>query len=436
MRIRARLSITALGMLVVLSACYDAPTSLDPGEPQFNRGQSKKGNDPPSTGGDMVLLGKRIFEDRDLSVGRNQSCQSCHEPSEGFAAPLAGLATRGSVVEGSVSGRFGDRKPPSAAYATLAPLYSGGNNPTGGNFWDGRATGHLLGNPAADQALGPFLNPVEQGLPDMACVVYRMKAYGTQYTDVWGAAINTITFPDDVETVCTNPSLTPLATGGHVSLSTADREQVKIEYDNVALSIAAFEGSPHVNRFNSRFDMGQMTALEQEGEKLFGSKGKCQQCHSNKGSQALFTDFAFHNLGVPKNPANPVYHYGTTEFDPGLAGFTGQARHMGKFRTPTTRNVALGRDGGSHRTYMHNGALVSLEKVVDFYNTRDVLPTCTDPAVIANPVAWGSLDFGGVGCWPAPEHGANIDSKNMGKLGLTKHEVEAIVAYMKAMSDQ
>ena len=35
----------------------------------------------------------------------------------------------------------------------------------GGNFWDGRATGEILGSPAAEQAKGPFLNPVEQALP-------------------------------------------------------------------------------------------------------------------------------------------------------------------------------------------------------------------------------------------------------------------------------
>jgi cytochrome c peroxidase len=162
-----------------------------------------------------------------------------------------------------------------------------------------------------------------------------------------------------------------------------------------------------------------MTAFEQEGEKLFGGKGKCQQCHSNKGSNPLFTDFAFHNLGVPKNPANPVYHYGTTDFDPGLGGFTDQARHMGKFRTPTTRNVAM----GLNRTYMHNGALISLVQVVDFYNTRDVHPVCTDTQVLANPARWGSSVFGGADCWPPPEHGANLDSKNMGKLGLTADEV-------------
>jgi cytochrome c peroxidase len=431
MRFSRRLPVMALGLMVALSACQDAPTSLADG-PQFNKGQEKKGGgNPPPSGGDIVALGKKIFEDKDLSVGKNQSCQTCHEPSEGFAASLSSVVTQGSVVQGSVAGRFGDRKPPSAAYATLAPLFSGGNNPTGGNFWDGRATGDTLGNPAADQALGPFLNPVEQGLPDKACVVYRVKAYGALYTDVWGTDINSIAFPGnvDVEAVCSN---TALSAGNHVALSAADREKVEEEYKNVARSIAAFEGSPQVNKFNSRVDSREMTAEELEGEKLFGSKGKCQQCHSNKGSNALFTDFAFHNLGVPKNPANPFYNYSTSAFDPGLGGFTKQARHMGKFRTPTTRNVAK----GNNRTYMHNGALVSLLQVVDFYNTRDVLPVCTDPAVINDPSRWGSTEFDGAGCWPAPEHGANIDSKNMGKLGLTPAEVVAIVRYMEAMSDQ
>jgi cytochrome c peroxidase len=306
----------------------------------------------------------------------------------------------------------------------------GRQQPIGGNFWDGRATGHLLGNPAADQALGPFLNPVEQGLPDRACVIFRMRDYGSLYTDVWGSEINTISFPMNTASVCADPTLTPLAIGGHIALSAADRLEVDRQYENVALSLAAFEHT--FNRFSSRFDRGEMTTQEIEGQKLFSGKGKCQQCHANKGSEPLFTDFAFHNLGVPKNPNNPVYHPNTTAFDRGLGGVTGQARHMGKFRTPTTRNVGL----GSNRSYMHNGALISLEKVVDFYNTRDVLPVCSDPAVLNDPTRWGSADFGGSGCWPAAEYGANLDTKNMGKLGLTKAEVEAVVAYMKAMTDQ
>jgi cytochrome c peroxidase len=433
MRKSARWSLFAVGLVFVLSACQDSPALLGPSGPEANKGQGKKGGDPPSANQDKIDLGRLIFEDTNLSIRRNQSCQTCHEPGEGFAASAAGGAVvLGSVVEGSVPGRFGDRKPPSAAYATLAPLYSGGNNPTGGNFWDGRATGHELGNPAADQALGPFLNPVEQGLPDEACVVYRVleSDYGALYVTVWGPV--SISFPAaaEVEAVCTNEGL---SVGDHVNLSPGDRDLVRLAYQRIALSLAAFEGSDQVNRFNSLFDQGRMSSLALEGEKLFSSKGKCQQCHSNKGDRPLFTDFAFHNLGVPKNPANPTYDFhDPDDFDPGLGGFTGLDRHMGTFRTPTTRNVAV----GANRTYMHNGALVSLTQVVDFYSTRDVHPVCTDPVVLGDPTRWGSAAFGGANCWPPPEFGRNLDTKNMGKLGLTPNEVLAIVQYMVEMSDQ
>jgi cytochrome c peroxidase len=430
MRYGARLPVLALCALVALSACQDAPTFPD--DPQFNRGQTKK-NDPPPSPANLADLGELLFDDEKLSVRGNQSCRSCHEPEEGFAAHVSPVRDRGGVVEGSVSGRFGDRKPPTAAYATFTPAFSGGNNPTGGLFWDGRATGAVLGSAAADQALGPFLNHVEHGFPDEACVVYRIRGgtYLSAWTDAWGGDITAIAFPGDTETVCTDVSL---AVGRHVVLSAADRTRVETIYSQVARSIAAYEGSDRVNRFNSRFDLGLMNEDEQAGEKLFSSKGKCQQCHDNRGSRPLFTDFAFHNLGVPKNPANPVYHLDTPDFDPGLGGFTLQARHIGKFRTPTTRNVAK----GMHRRYMHNGALISLVQVVDFYNTRDVLPVCTDGGILQDPWRWGSSGmpgYDGADCWPPPEYDRNLDTKNMGKLGLTQAEVLQIVAYLEAMSD-
>jgi cytochrome c peroxidase len=433
MRGTGRWCAVALGCLVAASACTDAPTPLEPDGPTFNRGQEKKKPPPPAATGDIVGFGELVFADASLSVNRNQSCQTCHEPTEGFAAPLASVTTRGSVVQGSIAGEFGERKPPSAAYATFSPNFTGGNKASGGNFWDGRATGAELGTATADQALKPFLNPVEQALPHEACVVYRVVSNGDRYQ---GTTAYAQVFPDDpvdlawfdagIDTRCGDRASTgPFLAAG------ADAAAVSRAYGNIALALAAFQGSDRVNPFSSRFDQGRMTTRQQEGEKLFGSKGKCQQCHDNKGSDPLFTDFEYHNLGVPKNPANPVYDTLPGFVDPGLGGFTGQARHVGKFRTPTTRNVAL----GQNRTYMHNGALVSLTQVVDFYNTRDVLPVCTDAAVLADPHRWGSIEFGGAGCWPAPEFGQNLDTKNMGKLGLTKEEVELIVEYLEAMSD-
>ncbi|MDH5373419.1 MAG: cytochrome-c peroxidase, partial [Acidimicrobiia bacterium] len=126
-------------------------------------------------------LGKSIFFDETLSVNGNQSCASCHGPEVGWTGADSDINAGGAVYEGSIAGRFGDRKPPSSAYATVSPIFHMDKKGLyiGGNFWDGRATGEVLGNPAADQALGPFLNPMEQGLPDSACVVYEVCAATT-----------------------------------------------------------------------------------------------------------------------------------------------------------------------------------------------------------------------------------------------------------------
>jgi cytochrome c peroxidase len=383
-----------------------------------------------------AALGQALFQDENLSVYRNQSCQTCHEPDQGFAAPNTGVTTQGSVVQGSVAGRFGDRKPPTSAYGTLTPVFSGGGNPIGGLFWDGRATGAVLGNPAADQALGPFVNPKEQALPDIACVVHRVRigGYLAAYTAVWGDDITSIGFPNDADATCSTPTS---AVGDVLQLSETDRAQALAEYYNIARSIQAFEAAQ--NTFSSRLDRGTLTTEETQGRKLFSGKGKCHQCHSSKGSRALFTDFRFHNLGVPRNPGNPVHNYVTMTSDPGLGGFTGNSADLGRFRTPTVRNIAL----GDNRTYMHNGVFVSLRQVVDFYNTRDVTRVCT-PSEIAtlDPSQYGHFDPDGsgpltaAGCWPPPEYGQNMDTKQMGNLGLTTREVDAIVTYMRAMTDQ
>ena len=112
-------------------------------------------------------LGKSIFFDDRLSINENQACAACHGPEVGFSGPIEFFNEHGAVYEGSIPGEFGNRKPPSAAYATLSPTlhYVIEKKEAlfiGGNFWNGRATGEKLGNPAADQAQFPFLNPVEQ----------------------------------------------------------------------------------------------------------------------------------------------------------------------------------------------------------------------------------------------------------------------------------
>ena len=193
---------------------------------------------------DNEQLGKAIFFDENLSIEGNQSCASCHAPEWGWTGPDLATNAGGSVYEGSIPGRFGDRKPPSAAYATLSPIFHQDKSGlfVGGNFWDGRATGEVLGNPAADQALGPFLNPKEQALPDSACVVYRVcnASYPVSFEDVWGDGACDIVWPPDVDALCATEGTT-------VPLSSGDRVKSDMAYGNIGLSIAVYEDSAEVN---------------------------------------------------------------------------------------------------------------------------------------------------------------------------------------------
>jgi cytochrome c peroxidase len=366
-------------------------------------------------------LGRAIFFDRTLSSNNNQACAACHAPETGFTGPIGGINLHGAVYRGSFPMRFGNRKPPSAAYATESPIFHYDEDEglfIGGNFWDGRATGERLGNPAADQALGPFLNPVEQNNASKLEVLQKVAA--SKYAGLW-------------EVVWGDPM---------------DLSQVDMEYDRIGLAVAAYEASPEVNAFTSKYDAVMAGTAEFTEQEAWGmalssadGKGKCGLCHVfededfNPVAGALFTDFSFDNLGTPKNPENPFYAMdqvflddgspinplGAAWIDPGLGGFLANqsnpdwqamaAGNMGKHKVPTLRNVAKGPGQGFPKAFMHNGVFKSLDEVVHFYNTRDVET------------------------WPAPEVAANVNTDELGNLGLTPAEEAAIVAFMKTLSD-
>lgn len=356
-------------------------------------------------------FGKAVFFDENLSANRNQSCASCHDPGAGWTGPDSYVNANGVVYEGSIPGRFGDRKPPSSAYATFAPVlhYDKTGLFIGGNFWDGRATGEMLGNPAADQAQGPFLNPAEQALLHPADVVYRVATatdYPVSFEDVWGW---------DPSPYMDDPG------------------KVLMAYDQIALSIAAYEASPESNAFTSKFDAwrsgaAKFTPQEAKGFGVFVGKGNCGKCHIAKGRNPLFTDFTFDNLGIPSNsdlaffydPANAGF------VDAGLGGFLASrmdyasfaADNMGKHKVPTLRNVDKRPYDGFVKAYGHNGYFKSLEEIVHFYNTRDV----PGEGWMGEP-------------WPAPEVAANVNTAELGNLGLSASDEAALVAFMKTLSD-
>jgi cytochrome c peroxidase len=367
----------------------------------------------------MELLGKNIYFEHISSPG-SMSCADCHSPAVGFTGPYGGINVKGSVIRGAVPQRFGNRKPPSAAYATQSPvLYFDEEEGLfiGGNFWDGRATGEILGNPAADQAMGPFLNPVEHNMPSEKAVLEVIAAskYIKLWEEVWGSPLTFTT-----------------------------EQEIELNYGRMALAIAAYEASTEVNSFTSKYDyylMGMVELTQQEawGLQLFEGKGLCSACHPSEWEQGeplpLFTDYSFDNLGAPRNPDNPFYKMdkvflddgspinpeGSDWIDKGLGGFLEThpnaawadmaEENMGKHKVPTLRNVGKANGNGFPKAYLHNGVFKNLKDVVHFYNTRDVK------------------------VWPEPEVAININTEELGDLDLTDEEEDAIVAFMMTLSD-
>jgi cytochrome c peroxidase len=435
----------------------------------------------PSTRMNQVrLLGKLLLFDKNLSVNKNEACSFCHMPETDFTGPISILNRTTVSYPGSVRSRFGRRKPQSYTYSTFYPALSYNKTQQdfyGGNFWDLRATGYKLQNPAAEQAQGPPVDPNEMALPDPACLVYRLSQslYRPLFETVWGVQAFRIQWPADVEQVCSTPGPARANDPFPVHLGKVDRGQSDSTYDQFGLSVATYEASPEVSPFSSKFDYAlanpdkaALTADELAGWNLFRSKGMCNTCHldgtentakqrnavsigpGNTGSVApFFTDFTSNNLGLPGNSAIPFYsesrpdQYGYAAnpagnrfLDKGVGAFLRGPDNVnsewkqyadsfdGKFQTTTLRNVDKRPRPDFVKAYMHNGYLKSLKEVVHFYNTRDTLGRCNSPD---DPGAK-------VSCWPAPEISQNLN-KTIGSLGLSGKEEDQIVAFLKTLTD-
>jgi len=363
----------------------------------------------------LEQLGKALFFDSNLSTPPGQSCAACHAPEVGFTGPDSYINLTQAIYPGVVHTRAGNRKPPTAAYGGDSPVmyYDPGEGLwLGGMFWDGRATGLTLGDPLAEQALGPFLNPLEQNSPVARLVLIRVahSDYASLFEEVWGSPVDF-------------------------------KKGVALTYERIGRSIAAYERSTEVNPFSSKYDIGTLTSQEQDGLELFEGKAMCSACHTS-GSGEVFTDFSYDNLGVPKNPMNPFYSLprkwnpdGTDWVDPGLGGFLMSAGYLpvvyepelGKHKVPTLRNVDKRPDPGFVKAYGHNGYFKSLKGIVHFYNTRDVKGICPGDYTEAQALVEN--------CWPQPEVMANVNVDELGDLGLTDEEEDAIVAFLQALSD-
>lgn len=339
-----------------------------------------------------ILLGEALFHDTSLSARGSQSCATCHNPSHAFIDDRENSLIGASLGDDGIS--LADRNAPMVTYSAFIPSFRIGKEDEnlttykGGQFWDGRSLDLV------EQAKQPFLNPDEMQMSDEASVVERVLA-----NDDYVRAMK-ILYGDNIFSSDSNA------------------------FNAVADAIATFESSSALSTFDSRYDksiLGDITLTdeEQEGEALFISSG-CIICHNNEArrdSPTLFTFFGYQNIGIPKNTAlRNANNKGETFIDHGLLDNPNidDSNQDGRFRVPSLRNVAVS------APYMHNGVFKTLKAVVHFYNTRD-LNFAINPET--NEV------------WRESEVLENR-FRGIGNLGLNDSQEDAIIAFLKTLTDE
>jgi cytochrome c peroxidase len=256
-------------------------------------------DNPPTA--ETIALGRKLYYDPALSLDGSVSCATCHAEGLGFSD--------GRPVSLGVSHKTGTRNALTVINSAYSDL----------QFWDGRA-------PTLEkQAEGPMANPVEMA-HSLEGVVRKLQAnasYRDEFKKAWGT------------------------------------DQITIE--TVTKSIASFErtivsGNSPFDKFYYGKDKSALSESAQRGLGVFKDpkKGNCAVCHTIGPKFALFTDNQFHNIGVGADMDGKFV-------DAGRYSQTKDEADMGRFKTPTLRNIA------QTAPYMHDGSLKTLKDTVDHY---------------------------------------------------------------------
>jgi cytochrome c peroxidase len=224
-----------------------------------------------------------------------------------------------------------------------------------------------------EQTLLPLLDPAEMANSSVADVAARLRRapYAAQLRQA-----------AESFSAGAQPSAGDQPSAGRQP--SADRQPLARPQPLVDAAAAALERfeleDPSFHPYNSRFDQylrgtEALSADELEGLRLFvdPAKGNCAACHTATtgpgGRAPTFTDYSYHSLGVPRNPAIPA-NTDPRFFDLGLCGprrtdLHNERQYCGYFKTPTLRNVAR------RQFFFHNGRFANLQDVMHFYVERD-----------------------------------------------------------------
>lgn len=268
---------------------------------------------------EKVELGRFLFYDKRLSGDGTMSCASCHEQDKAF--------TDGKRFSKGITGQETKRSSMSLANVAYLPVLTWANP---------------LLNLLEVQALVPLFgeHPVEMGMAGKESIMFSRLKSDPVYKKLFDKA-----FPTE-----------------H-----GQGEKSLYSLSTVTKAIASFQRS--LISVNSPYDRyrygGESTALSpaaKRGEALFfGEKMECYHCHGGfnftdniKHSRMPFPELGFHNTGLYNVDGKGAYPMGHS----GIEEFTGRSADMGKFRTPTLRNIA------KTAPYMHDGSIPDLATVI------------------------------------------------------------------------
>ena len=342
---------------------------------------------------ETAALGQVLFFDKNLSFNKTQSCATCHNPEAGFVDNRDnGIFKQASL--GANGHSIGDRQAPTASYAMFSPKFHYDKKKKeyiGGQFWDGRAA------TLAVQAGGPPTNPGEMAMKSEETTSKRLQEnpyYVETFKKLYGKNI----FIDS-----------------------------KKAYLFMTKAIEAFEQTKEFAPFDSKYDRYlqgtyDLTATEDLGMSIFFSNNNnsCASCHLLKKEGAkgeTFTNYEFHNIGVPVNTYLRAKN-GVKNIDKGLLNNPAvtDKKHLAKYKVPTLRNVAV------TSPYMHNGVFKDLRTVVEFYDkynnkTRTSNPETNKP-------------------WAQPEVKDTINLEVLKAKKQSDRKIEAIVAFLEMLTDK
>jgi cytochrome c peroxidase len=278
---------------------------------------------------EKVKLGDKLFHDKRFSSTGEVSCATCHERGKVFADGLP-------VSEG-INKLRGTRNAPTVINA--AYLHT--------QFWDGR-------EPTLEaQSAGPFINPVEMGLPNHEPILKIVRT-DPEYVGLFQKAF--------------------AKTGNQITMKEVEQAIASFERTLVA-------GNSPFDRYFYGGDKTAMSPAAIRGLDVFINQGRCVSCHVIEQTQALFTDNRFHMIGaaaqqmpkdldeltaavedVKKRGADIAVLSNEKTSSLGRYAVTRDLTDIGAFKTSTLRNIAL------TAPYLHDGSLKTLEEVVQFYN--------------------------------------------------------------------